>query len=78
MANFYKFKRVGTNLYKAGKKYFRLFGKGITPNGCYIIAPKLKELRDIDVASGNDIWGDLEVNFSVIGSVSSGPEYIYY
>jgi len=70
------FERVNRNLYKKDKKYFRLFGHGITPNNCWIIAPKMIELVDIDIASGNDVYGDTVIEFDCVGTVSAYYEYI--
>ncbi len=71
------YEMVGRNLYKANGKYYRLFGHGVTPNGCWIIAPELRELVDIDIATGLDIFGSDVVKFDVTGSIpASGKEYI--
>ena len=56
-----------------------MFGKGITPNSCWIIAPYLQELKDIDVATGNDVYGPSRLDFDgITGTVGAGPEYIRY
>ena len=50
------FEQVGRNLYKFDGHYFRLFGKGITPNGCWLAGAEMRQLLDIDTATGNDIF----------------------
>lgn len=71
--------QVGHNLYKYDGKYYRLFGKGITPNNCWVIAPKMVELADIDVATGNDIYGENELEFNgVTGTVGAPRQHIKY
>ncbi len=81
------FTQIGTNLYKIGfnqfedKRYFRLFGTGITPNGCWIINPKMVELKDIDIASGQDVYGTEIIFDNITGTVSASGgfrEYIKY
>lgn len=73
-----EFNRVNRNLYKYNNRYFRLFGKSVTPNGCWIVAPVMKELRDIDVATGKDVFGSIEIKFDVVGTVQAGREFITY
>lgn len=69
------FEKVGRNLWKYDGHYFRLFGKGITPNGCWLAGAQMRELVDIDVATGNDIYGnwiqDLE-----LGTVGIYDEHV--
>ncbi len=73
-----EFKRVWTNFYKVNNRSYRLFGTGITDNGCWVINPKMVELKDIDIASGNDIYGH-EIKISdIIGTVPASREYIKY
>lgn len=82
-----EFTQKGANLYQIGfnqfedKRYFRLFGTGITPNGCWIINPKMVELKDIDIASGKDIYGtEIKID-DITGTVSASggyKEYIRY
>lgn len=52
-----KYERVGLNLYKRDGKYYRLFATSVTPNGCWLINPAMRELLDIDTATGRDIYG---------------------
>jgi hypothetical protein len=73
-----EFAKVGTNLYKANGDYYRLFGTGITDNGCWIINPKMVELKDIDIVTGNDIYGtEIKIN-DITGTVSASREYRQY
>lgn len=51
------FEQKGRNLWKQDKMYFRLAGLGITPNGSYRNAPVMVELKDIDIATGQDVYG---------------------
>ena len=46
------FEQVGINLYRKDNKYYRLFGKDITPNRCWIISPEMRELKDIETKTG--------------------------
>ena len=52
------FEQKGRNLWKQDKMYFRLAGLGITLNGAYRNAPVMIELADIDIATGNDVYGN--------------------
>lgn len=70
------FNRVGRNLWQRDNKYYRLTGIGITPNGCWIIAPQLVELADIDTATGTDIYGPDIIRFDVTGTVDAYNTYI--
>lgn len=65
--NLYKHKVFGT--------YYRLFGHSITPNGCWITGAFYRELKDIDAATGNDIYGEDVVPMGD-GTVQSGPAFI--
>lgn len=49
-----------TSLYKsdATGRYYRLTYIAITPNGCWLVSPKLIEVLDIDIATGTDIYGN--------------------
>ena len=63
---------------KDGKKSYRLFAHGITPNGCWLIAPKMVELVDIDIATSSEIYGQ-ELSFSdVTGTVPGTYNFIKY
>lgn len=69
--------KIGRNLYKHGGRYYRMVAKGITPNGCWLIAPKLLELRGIDAATGGDVYGAEELKFDgVTGTVPAHYEFI--
>ena len=69
MKRYEDFKKVGDNLYRSGSFYFRLFGTGISPNDCWILNPSMKQLTDIETATGNDVYGDIEYIFDVCGTV---------
>lgn len=69
------FENKGRNLYQSGAGYWRLFAHGVTPNGCWLVAPKLVELVDIDTATGTDVYGTAEVD---LDCVPFSYEYIYY
>lgn len=64
------------NLYKHNGLYFRLFAKGITPNGCWLIGPYMQQLIDIDTATGEDVYGPNRLEF--VGMVESNREYVKY
>lgn len=69
--------KIHKNLWKLDNQYFRMFGHGITPNGCWIINPISRELIDIDIATGNDVYGLAELEFGgIVGTVSSSNEFI--
>ena len=73
-----KFTQRHSNLYEKGNKCYRLFGTGITDNGCWIINPKMVELKDISIASGNDIYGtEIKID-NITGTVSASKQYIKY
>lgn len=76
--NYKEFEQIRSNLYKANNTYYRLFGTAITDNGCWIINPKMVELKDIDIASGNDIYGTEILINNVVGTVSACNAYIEY
>lgn len=76
--NYNDFECINRNLYKLDRHYFRLFGTGITPNGCWIENAKMRHLVDIDVSTGNDVYGTAEIDFGYAGTVQAGPEYIRY
>ena len=65
-----------TNLYTKGRKYYRLFGDGITPNGCWILNPVFKNLIDIDIATGQDIFSNQKYTIGVCGKVSADKKFI--
>lgn len=70
---------VNKNLYKHDGRYYRLFAKDITPNRCWLIAPVMKELLDIDVATGLDVYSSEILEFNgVTGTVSASHEFITY
>jgi len=72
--------KIGGNLYRRGKYYYRLFGKSITPNGCWVIAPEIRELLDIDISTGRDVYGrrTLEICGGITGTVEASAEYLGY
>ena len=76
--NYSEFENKGSNLYKLNNTYYRLFGIGITPNGCWVIAPKMVELLDIDIATGKDIYGSEVKIHDIIGTVNASNQYIKY
>jgi hypothetical protein len=82
--NYNEFIQVNKNLYQiefskiTDYRYFRLFGTGITDNGCWIINPKMVELKDIDIPTGKDVYGTEIIINDVIGTVSAYKEYIKY
>jgi len=73
---FTDFEKTARNLYKMGGRYYRLHGTGITPNGCWVINPVMVELKDIDIATGNDVYGERIVIDNIAGTVNHGHEYI--
>ena len=67
----------GRNLWTYEGRYYRMYANGITPNNCWLIAPELRELVDIDVATGDDVYGPGRLEFDgVTGTVPSAFEYI--
>ena len=76
--NYNEFERTGRNFYKANNHSYRLFGTGTTDNGCWVINPKMVELKDIDIASGNDVYGqEIKIN-DITGTVPATSGYIRY
>ena len=69
------FEQVGRNLWKYDGHYFRLFGKGITPNRCCLAGAHMRELLDIDVATGLDVYGGWVHEFER-GEVTIYNEYV--
>ena len=76
MRSFNDAEKVHRNLYKYDGKYYRLFARGVTPNGCWLIAPILKELVDIDAGTGADVYGTDCIEFDVTGTVSPCNEFV--
>lgn len=71
--------KINRNLWKYNGKHYRLIGSGITPNGCWIIAPRMIELIDIDVSTGMDVYGASALEFDgVAGTMNADHEYINY
>ena len=73
------FSRVETsrNLYHMAGRYYRLYGIDTTPNGCWVLGAKMVLLRDIDIASGQDVIGVTSWSFGE-GTVGAYNEYIRY
>lgn len=69
------FEQVGRNLWKYDGHYFRLFGKGITPNNAYLAGAHMRELLDIDTATGLDVYGGW-VQELELGAVTIYNEYV--
>lgn len=70
--------QIHANLYRQGNlKYYRLFAKGVTPNGCWLIAPMFRELKDIEAITGEDIYGGEEIQLGT-GEIAAGYRYIEY
>jgi hypothetical protein len=75
-------RNLGRNLWQRNGihgVYYRLFASGVTPNGCWLINPVMRELLDIDVASGKDVYGPNTLEFdgvtgTVPGSFGFVPE----
>lgn len=76
IVSFNKVEQVRVNLWKYDGKYFRLFGKGITPNGCWIINPEMREVIDINTATGTDEYGITVLRPD--STVSSCHEFVKY
>ena len=73
---FIDFNQTNRNLYRLGDKYYRLYGTGITPNGCWVINPVMRELIDINIASGLDIIGtEIKID-DICGTVPAICEFI--
>lgn len=62
-----EFEKVGQNLYKKDKIYFRLFATSVTPNRCWLVNPTMVELIDIDIATSKDIYGKQYPCIEVMG-----------
>jgi hypothetical protein len=76
--NYNEFEKVRNNFYRANNKSYRLFGTGITDNGCWVINPKMVEIEDIDIATGNDVYGEeIKIN-DITGTVAAQNPYLKY
>jgi hypothetical protein len=77
---FSTFEQVHRNLWRRYGIYYRLYASQAspTPNGCWLIAPKMVELADIDAATGKDVIGPSEVVFEVCGTVPACYEFVSY
>lgn len=71
-----EFTKVNANLWNRNSYNYRPFATGVTPNGCWLIAPKMVELRDISIATGKDIYGSEVIEFDVTGTVNASNQYI--
>lgn len=69
------YRRCGQTLYQnvATGTYYRLVAYGVSPNGCWLIDPRLYELLDINAGSGDDVYGPGVVNFEYCGTISVRP-----
>lgn len=76
MADLYDFEKVHRNLYKKAGFYYKLFALSITPNGCWLVAPFLLHLVDIDIATGKDVFGEFKIEFEFCGTIPGCNEYI--
>ena len=65
----------GRNLYKQDGRYYRLFARGVTPNGCWLINPQFTELVDIDIRTNRDVFGSDSILMET-GTVDGHREYI--
>lgn len=72
-----QFVQVNRNLYRTNAAYWRLFAVGETPNNCWLYGSKMVELKDIDTATGRDVYGSAEVELSE-GTTPASYEYIRY
>lgn len=80
MPNFNQFEKSihNRNFYKFEGKSYYLFAKGVTPNGCWLIAPEMREVTDIDVATGKHIFSGEVYKLEVTGDVPSSCVYQAY
>lgn len=75
MEKYNSFEKIANNLYKRDKKYFKLFAHSVTPNGCWLASPFMRELIDIEVDSGTEIFGNV-VEFETCGTVPGCNQFI--
>lgn len=64
------FKQTGRNTYVKNNKLYRLFGRGTTPNGCWVIAPTMQHVADINTATGEDIYSGETIELGTVGTVT--------
>lgn len=76
MAQINEFEQIRRNFWRKDEKSYRLFAYGITPNGCWLISPEMREIVDIDIATGNDIYGEDIIEFEYIGTVPASFQYL--
>ena len=74
MENAFKTISAASALYKRGGKYYRLIAVGQTPNRCWLVAPVLRELLDINVATAVDVYGEEVVELAE-GTVPSAMHF---
>ena len=71
--------RVNDNLYRINGLHFRLFAKGTTPNGHWLVGPEFRELLDIDASTGKDVVGDAVIQVAEFcGSFPAGRTFVRY
>jgi len=49
------FQLVRGSLWSRSSKYYRLTAGSVTPNGCWLVHPRMVEISDIDIATGSDV-----------------------
>ena len=64
-----------TNLYKRDGKWYKLAANGISPNGCWLLCPKMVQVLDMETATGKLIYGSESFQLQT-GSVSAGHSYL--
>lgn len=71
--------KVGRNLFNYDGRYYCMFATGITPNGCWLINPVLRELVDIEPSTGIRVYGEGVLEFDgIVGTVPAFYEFIKY
>jgi len=64
------------NLYKnkIDGRYYQLTSVGVTPNGCWLINPTMREIVDIDIATGVYVYGD-KIYYLGTGAIAATVNY---
>ena len=77
--NISDFEQIGINMFALGNICYRLYAKGATPNGCWLIGAVMRSF-DISIATGkiSNTGHDITLG-NGIGTVSAnGISYITY
>jgi len=58
MDRFRDYTQERSNFWSKDDRHFRLFAHSVTPNGCWLAAAQMREIQDIDISTGEIIYGE--------------------